>query len=89
VGMFLGAWGVYLLTSRGSAAGATARRIVSLTPAGRTIRVAQGARMGRHEGQREAARMQARQRDTRGARESSALERERINRSARQTARNE
>jgi hypothetical protein len=86
LGVFLGAWGIYLLTSRGGGrgpVGATARRIVSLTPAGRTIRMAQGRRMGRREGQREAARMEARQRETLSQRESSARERVRINREAR------
>lgn len=85
VGIFVGAWGIYLLTtSRASGAmGATARRIIHLTPAGRTIRVAQGRRMGRREGQREAARMEARQRETYSQRQASARERVQINRDAR------
>lgn len=84
-GVFIGAWGIYLLTTSrgGGAMGATARRIVHLTPAGRVIRTSQGRRMGRREGQREAARMEARQAETLSQREASARERVRINRDAR------
>lgn len=80
--------GLYMLTRRGGSGsvGATARRIVSITPAGREIRMVQGRRMGRHEGQREAARMEARQRETLSQRRESARERVQINRDARRSA---
>lgn len=87
-GTFIGAIGLYMLARRGGGASSRiVRRAISATPAGRAARVAQGRRMGRYEGQREAARMEARQTETRQQRESSAVERERINRRARQTAR--
>lgn len=93
VGILLSGWGIYILTARSARGGGASshpilRRAISVTPAGRAARVAQGRRMGRHEGQREAARMEARQRETRSQRESSAVEREQINRRARETARN-
>jgi hypothetical protein len=86
-GMALIGWGIYMLTQRRGTTGnitGTARRIISMTPAGREIRMAQGRRMGRHEGQREAARMEARQAETLGARQRSARERVQINRNARE-----
>lgn len=86
VGLILGGIGIGLLARRGGGGGIT-RRVVSLTPAGRTIRRIEGTRMGRHEGQREAARMRARQEETREVRRESAIERERINLDARRTAR--
>lgn len=72
VGLFIGGWGIYLLTSNvsGSQRGATARRIIQLSPAGRTVRMAQGRRMGRREGQREAARIESRQSEIRSIRDS-------------------
>lgn len=90
VGILIGGFGLYILTQGGGGRTGTTgaiRRIVSVTPAGRSVRMAEGRRMGRREGQRESARMQARQAETRGARESSAVEREKINLDARQTAR--
>lgn len=84
--------GIYLLTRRGGGSATSSpivRRAIQASPAGRIIRVRQGARMGRYEGQREAARMEARQAETRTQREASAVEREQINRNARQTARNQ
>lgn len=84
--------GVYVLVrSRGGRSGATSspivRRAIQASPAGRVVRVRQGRRMGRYEGQREAARMEARQAETRSQRESSAIERQEINRNARQSVR--
>lgn len=85
LGFITMAYGIWLLTSRPGRG--LAHTIVSATPVGRTIRVTQGARMGRREGQREAARMRARQSETYSARQESAVERERINLDARRTAR--
>lgn len=92
VGILLGGWGIYILSARSARGGGASshpvlRRAISVTPAGRAMRVSQGRRMGRHEGQREAARMEARQEVTRPQREASAIEREQIGRSARQAAR--
>lgn len=67
--------------------GGFGRAAISATPVGRIIRVRQGTRMGRYEGQREAARMRARQAETRGARQESAYEREVTARDARRRAR--
>lgn len=67
--------------------GGLGRRAISATPVGRVIRVRQGTRMGRYEGQREAARMEARQIETRSVRQSSAYERERTAHDARRRAR--
>lgn len=92
MGVLIGGWGIYILTARSARGGGASSHIVTralgATPAGRVMRVRQGRRMGRREGQREAARMEARQQETRSQREASAVERERINRSARETASN-
>lgn len=92
VGILLGGWGIYILTARSARGGGASSHVVTralgATPAGRVMRVRQGRRMGRREGQREAARMEARQAETRSQREASAVEREQINRRARETARN-
>lgn len=87
-GMNLFLVGIYLLTrGRSGRSGATSspiiRRAIQASPAGRTIRVRQGTRMGRYEGQREAARMEARQAETLSQRQQSANERVQINRNAR------
>lgn len=87
LGIIVSGYGVWLLTSRSGRG--LGRAVTAMPVVGRTIRVAQGSRMGRHEGQREAARMRSRQSETRGQREASAVERERINLDARQTARNQ
>jgi hypothetical protein len=92
IGTLLAGWGIYILTARSARGGGASshpviRSVLSATPAGRAARVARGRRMGRHEGQREAARMEARQRETRPQREASAVEREQINRNARQSVR--
>lgn len=80
--------GIYVLTrSRSGRSGATSspivRRAIQASPAGRVIRVRQGTRMGRYEGQRETARMEARQAETLSQRQASANERVQINRNAR------
>lgn len=85
LGIIVGGYGIWLLTSRSGRG--LGRAVTAVPVVGRTIRVAQGTRMGRHEGQREAARMRARQRETLGQRRESAYERERINLDARQSAR--
>lgn len=91
IGILLAGWGIYILTSssarRGGASSSIVHRAIGATPAGRAIRVSQGRRMGRREGQREAARMEARQKETRSQRERSAVERQQINRRARESAR--
>lgn len=92
-GIVLTSWGLYILTRGmgGGRSGASShpviRRAISVTPAGRAVRISQGRRMGRHEGQREAARMEERQKVTRPQREASARERQEINRNARESAR--
>lgn len=90
-GLVLVGWGLHLVTQGRSVGGGSTSRIVrraiQATPVGREMRVIQGRRMGRYEGQREAARMEARQRETRSVRESSANERAQISRSARERAR--
>lgn len=86
LGIIVAGYGVWLLTSRSGRG--LGRAVTAVPVVGRTIRVAQGTRMGRHEGQREAARMRARQRETLGQRQESARERERINLDARQSVRN-
>lgn len=92
MGVLISGWGIYILTARSARGGGSSSRIVTraigATPGiGRAVRMSQGRRMGRREGQREAARMEARQRETRSQREASAVEREQINRNARETAR--
>lgn len=83
--------GIYVLMRGRRGGGATSspivRRAIQASPAGRVIRVRQGTRMGRYEGQREAARMSARQAETRTQREASAVERQEINRNARESVR--
>lgn len=85
-GIIIGGFGLSILF-RGRGGGGLTGRAISATPVGRVIRVRRGTRMGRYEGQREAARMEARQRETRSVREGSAYERERISRDARRRAR--
>jgi hypothetical protein len=92
-GLALVGWGISILGKglgsgrRGASSHPVIRRAISVTPAGRAIRVSQGRRMGRHEGQREAARMEARQSETLSQRQASANERVQINRNARQAPR--
>jgi hypothetical protein len=93
MGLFLAGWGLSILSRglgggrRGASSHPVIRSALSVTPAGRAVRISQGRRMGRREGQREAARMEARQTVTRPQREASALERQQINRNARQASR--
>lgn len=87
-GIFLMYYGVRPMLQQSNPSGQSgivhvARDLVSATPIGREMRMAQGRRMGTREGQRESARMAARQTATRGQRQASATERATIERNAR------